>query len=127
MVTFRRNIGAMCQHRTGRREWLSSRTLARRRWLTECGAYLRSSAPPACGHVPAQHRGDVPAPQRRERLSSRTLARRRWLTECGAYLRSSAPPACGHVPAQHRGDVPAPHRTAGMAQQQNAGAAAVAD
>ncbi|MDT7062778.1 hypothetical protein [Citrobacter braakii] len=56
--------GRMCQHRTGRRERLSSRTLARRRWLTECGAYLRSSAPPACGHVPAQHRGDVPAPHR---------------------------------------------------------------
>ncbi|MDT7068218.1 hypothetical protein RQM06_27000 [Citrobacter freundii] len=81
MVTLRDNIGAMCQHRTGRRE----------------------------------------------RLSSRTLARRRWLTECGAYLRSSAPPACGHAPGQHRGDVPAPHRTAGTAQQQNAGAAAVAD
>ncbi|HHD2730419.1 hypothetical protein ACTM4W_26575, partial [Citrobacter freundii] len=29
-----------------------------------CGAYLRSSAPPACGHVPAQHQGDVPAPHR---------------------------------------------------------------
>ncbi|MDT7062777.1 hypothetical protein [Citrobacter braakii] len=80
-VTLRDNIRTTRQHRTGRREWLSSRTLARRRWLTECGAYLRSSAPPACGHVPAQHRGDVPAP----------------------------------------------HRTAGMAQQQNAGAAAVAD
>ncbi|MDN4229019.1 hypothetical protein OA781_27305, partial [Citrobacter freundii] len=64
---------------------------------------------------------------RRERLSSRTLARRRWLTECGAYLRSSAPPACGHAPGQHQDYAPAPHRTAGTAQQQNAGAAAVAD
>ncbi|WP_168707996.1 hypothetical protein, partial [Citrobacter freundii] len=33
-------------------------------WLTECGAYLRSSAPPACGNLPGLHPGNAPTLRR---------------------------------------------------------------
>ncbi|EKY3179841.1 hypothetical protein RBA25_003959 [Cronobacter turicensis] len=43
----------------------TGKMLARRRWQTERGAYLRSSAPPACGHAMRQRPGSAPAPYRR--------------------------------------------------------------
>ncbi|MCZ6132258.1 hypothetical protein O6D91_21400, partial [Cronobacter sakazakii] len=78
---------------------------------TEHGAYLRSSAPPACGHAMRQRPGSASAQHRAAAtVTGKMLARRRWQTERGAYLRSSAPPACGHAMRQRPGSAPAPNR-----------------
>ncbi|AYN25538.1 hypothetical protein D8682_00200 (plasmid) [Buttiauxella sp. 3AFRM03] len=79
------------------------------RWplsTSEHRAYLRSSAPPACGNMPGLHPGNAPALRR-------------------AYLRSSAPSACGNMPGLHPGNAPALRWATATAQHHAAGAATV--
>ena len=51
-ATCRGGVRATRQRGTGRRRRLSIMALARRRYAPERRAYLRSSAPPACGNAP---------------------------------------------------------------------------